>query len=62
MAVQLRTKSGLRPLTVRLPEACLDALEELVDSGVYASVAEAVRMAIRDLISREGFLIRAERR
>ncbi|MCS7127343.1 MAG: ribbon-helix-helix domain-containing protein [Thaumarchaeota archaeon] len=62
MAVQLRTKSGLRPLTVRLPEAYLDALEELVDSGVYASVAEAVRMAIRDLISREGFLIRAERR
>ncbi|MCS6788646.1 MAG: ribbon-helix-helix domain-containing protein [Aigarchaeota archaeon] len=62
MSCQLRVRSGLRPLTVRLPDAYLDALEELVDSGVYVSVAEAVRMAIRDLIAREGFLIKGVKR
>jgi Arc/MetJ-type ribon-helix-helix transcriptional regulator len=52
--------SRLRDLTVRLPEPYLESLEELVRSGVYVSVAEAIRMAVRDLISREGHLGRCK--
>jgi Arc/MetJ-type ribon-helix-helix transcriptional regulator len=52
--------SRLRALTVRLPEPYLESLEELVRSGVYVSVAEAIRMTVRDLISREGHLGRCK--
>ncbi|MCS7094645.1 MAG: ribbon-helix-helix domain-containing protein [Thaumarchaeota archaeon] len=62
MSCQLKVRGGLRPLTVRLPESYIEVLEELVESGVYVSVAEAVRTAIRDLIAREGFLIRGDRK
>ena len=52
----------LRALTVRLPEPYLESLEELVRSGVYVSVSEAIRMAVRDMIAREGHLGRCRKR
>lgn len=52
----------LRALTVRLPEPYLESLEELVRSGVYVSVSEAIRMAVRDMIAREGHLGRCRDR
>ncbi|MEM0375164.1 MAG: ribbon-helix-helix domain-containing protein [Nitrososphaerota archaeon] len=48
----------LRALTIRLPEPYLESLEELVRSGLYVSVSEAIRMAVRDMISRESHISR----
>jgi Arc/MetJ-type ribon-helix-helix transcriptional regulator len=44
----------MKIVTVHLPEAYVEAIDELVRRGVYANRAEAIRMALRDLIRREG--------
>jgi antitoxin ParD1/3/4 len=44
----------MRVVTVHLPEAILEAIDELVRRGLYPNRAEAIRMAVRDLIRREG--------
>ena len=40
-------------ITLYLPEAYLKALDELVEKRYYPSRAEAIRVAIRDLLNRE---------
>ena len=47
---------GMRLISVTVPEAYLDALEELVRRGVYPNRSAAIRAAIRDLLVRHGFL------
>jgi len=37
-------------ITLNLPETYLQALDELVTERLYANRAEAIRMAIRDLL------------
>jgi len=37
-------------VTVRLHEACVEALDELVKAGLYHNRAEAIRDAVLDLI------------
>ena len=44
----------MKVVTVHLPEAYIEAIDELVKRKVYANRAEAIRMAVRDLIRREG--------
>jgi len=43
----------MRLITVYLPESYLKALDELVEERYYPSRAEAIRVAIRDLLNRE---------
>jgi len=43
----------MKIVTVHLPEAYLEAIDELVKMKVYPNRAEVIRMAVRDLIQRE---------
>jgi antitoxin ParD1/3/4 len=43
----------MKIVTVHLPEAYVEAIDELVRRKVYLNRAEAIRMAVRDLIRRE---------
>jgi Arc/MetJ-type ribon-helix-helix transcriptional regulator len=43
----------MKLVTVLLPEAYLEGLEELVRSGMYPSRSAAVRTAVRDLLKTE---------
>jgi Arc/MetJ-type ribon-helix-helix transcriptional regulator len=43
--------------TVHLPPEYVEALQQLVDAHLYHSLAEAVRMAVRDLITKESRLL-----
>ena len=44
----------MKVVTVHLPEAYVEAIDNLVKKGYYPNRAEAIRMAVRDLIRREG--------
>lgn len=50
----------MRLITVYLPEAYIKALDGLVGDKKYPNRAEAIRMAVRDMLHREGKL-RVER-
>lgn len=43
----------MRVVTVHLPEAYLEAIDELVRRRLYPNRAEAIRMAVRDFIKEE---------
>jgi len=43
----------MKLVTVLLPEACLEGLDELVRMGMYPSRSAAIRVAVRDLLRRE---------
>jgi len=43
----------MKVVTVHLPEAYIDALDELVRRKMYPNRAEAIRMAVRDFIKNE---------
>lgn len=43
----------MRIVTVKIPEAYLRELDELVRSGVYPSRSEAIRVALRELLKKE---------
>ncbi len=43
----------MKLITLYLPESYLRALDELVEKRYYPSRAEAIRVAIRDLLNRE---------
>lgn len=47
------SKSELRVISVHLPEAYIEGLNELVDLKLYPNRSEAIRVAIRDLLRRE---------
>ncbi|NVM27203.1 MAG: ribbon-helix-helix protein, CopG family [Candidatus Helarchaeota archaeon] len=40
----------MKLITVNIPKAYLEDLEELVKIGMYSSRSEAIRIAVRDLI------------
>ena len=43
----------MKLVTVKLPEALIEGLDELVRSGMYPSRSSAVRAAVRDMLKRE---------
>jgi antitoxin ParD1/3/4 len=43
----------LKLVTVKLPEALIDGLDELVKKGMYPSRSSAVRTAVRDMLRKE---------
>jgi len=46
--------------TFCIPESLLEALDGLVERGMYPHRAEAIRVAVRDLVREEGYLPRAK--
>lgn len=50
----------MRLITLYVPEPYLEALDSPVMQGKYPHRAEAIRLAIRDLLRREGCLPKAE--
>jgi Arc/MetJ-type ribon-helix-helix transcriptional regulator len=42
----------MQRITLRLPEQQISMLQQLVDSGEYPNVSEAVRAAVRDLVEK----------
>jgi len=44
---------GLKAYNVHLSEQHLIELERLTDEGLYSSIAEAIRIAVRDLLVRD---------
>jgi len=46
-------KSELKILTVHLPDAYIEGLNQLVNLKLYPNRSEAIRVAIRDLLRRE---------
>jgi Arc/MetJ-type ribon-helix-helix transcriptional regulator len=49
----VREGDALKLITLYVPETYLKALDQLVDERFYPNRAEAIRVAIRDLINDE---------
>ena len=47
----------MKLITVKLPEALLDGLDELSRSGMYPSRSAAIRSAVRNLLKKELWII-----
>jgi Arc/MetJ-type ribon-helix-helix transcriptional regulator len=43
----------MKLVTIKLPEALIEGIDELVRSGMYPSRSAAIRAAVRDLLRRE---------
>jgi len=43
----------LKTISVNIPEAFVNGLEQLVQRGLYANRSEAIRVSVRDLLKRE---------
>lgn len=43
----------LELVTVKLPEAFLSGIDELIESGIYPNRSEVIRIAIRDMLKKE---------
>jgi len=43
----------MKQITLNIPEPYLDGLDDLVRQGMYPNRAEAIRVAIRDLLINE---------
>lgn len=46
----------MKLVTVKMPDAYIEGLDELVRDGRYSSRSEAIRIAVRDLLRRELWL------
>jgi antitoxin ParD1/3/4 len=42
----------MQRITLRLPEQQINLLQQMVDSGEYPNVSEAVRAAVRELVEK----------
>ncbi len=52
--------SRMRLITVKMPEIYVEGLDELVKIGRYSSRSEVIRVAIRDLLKKELWMVDAE--
>jgi len=43
----------VKVITLNIPEPYIEALDELVTASMYPNRAEAIRLAVRDLVKRE---------
>jgi Arc/MetJ-type ribon-helix-helix transcriptional regulator len=48
-----RGKANMKLVTVLLPEAYLEGLDELVRANMYPSRSAAIRSSVRDLLKKE---------
>jgi len=48
-----RDKKGMRLISVKMPEALIEGMDELVRKGMYPSRSAVMRMAVRDLLKSE---------
>nr|MDO8081821.1 ribbon-helix-helix domain-containing protein [Candidatus Freyarchaeota archaeon] len=46
-------KPSMKLISIKLPNAYIDGLNELVEMGIYPSRSEAIRVAIRDMLKKE---------
>jgi antitoxin ParD1/3/4 len=55
MAIKIRVLYGdsMKLVTVKLPEALIEGLDELTSSGMYPSRSAAIRAAVRDMLKKE---------
>jgi antitoxin ParD1/3/4 len=44
---------SMKLVTVKLPEALIEGLDELTSSGMYPSRSAAIRAAVRDMLKKE---------
>ncbi|RLG72126.1 MAG: CopG family transcriptional regulator [Thermoprotei archaeon] len=49
--------SRMRLITVKMPEIYVEGLDELVKVGRYSSRSEVIRVAIRDLLKKELWMV-----
>jgi len=52
-----RATATMKIVSVHLPEAYVEAIDELVKAKLYPNRAEAIRMAVRDFVRREHTLL-----
>jgi antitoxin ParD1/3/4 len=48
----------MQRITLRLPEQQINLLQQLVDSGEYPNVSEAVRAAVRELVEKRSRVLK----
>jgi len=48
-----RSETRVKLVTVLLPEAYLEGLDELVRAGMYPSRSAAIRASVRDMLKKE---------
>jgi len=46
-------KNGMKLISVKMPEALIDGMDELIKKGVYPSRSALMRTAVRDLLRKE---------
>ena len=46
-------KGGMKVITINVPTKYIRVIQKLLDAGLYPSRSEAVRVAIRDFISKD---------
>ncbi|WXG41427.1 MAG: type II toxin-antitoxin system ParD family antitoxin [Candidatus Freyarchaeum deiterrae] len=46
-------KPSMKLISIKLPNAYIDGLNELVENGIYPSRSEAIRVAVRDMLKKE---------
>ena len=56
-ATTTRATATMKIVSVHLPEAYVEAIDELVKAKLYPNRAEAIRMAVRDFVRREHTLL-----
>ena len=49
---QKRWGKMMQRITLRLPEQQINLLQQIVDTGEYPNVSEAVRAAVRELVEK----------
>jgi len=49
-------KNEQRIITVRLPDAIIEDINSLVESGIYTNKSQVIRRALRDLLKKERWL------
>lgn len=47
------TAIGMKLISVKMPEALIDGMDELIKKGVYPSRSALMRTAVRDLLRKE---------
>lgn len=50
---KLHEKKGMKLISVKMPEALIEGMDELVKKGLYPSRSAVMRMAVRDLLKNE---------
>ena len=50
----------MQRITLRLPEPQINLLQQMVDSGEYPNISEAVRAAVRELVVKRASSVQKE--